>query len=577
MAFCLGSAVSAAPIERVQTDPTAWFWFYGEPPNELSAAAERNGARIVDLTVEQSNPLLFSAVMVANSGPYAKSWHWYDGLSADEVATRLDQTKSRIISISPYRTGGTVRYAMVTVANVGPDAQRSWWWADVDAGFIERQLRANGARLVELRRMAGAAQRYAVVMNAGSGADALPFWWYVNVTAADIGRSLRTNNAQLVVLDGESSNPSANLDAAMQGCPCGEWWYYFGQTPQLVGEELDQNGARLTMLRPTGPPSARTFTIAMVNNSDAYVTRMGNLIRANGHDGWYGFYLKAVNGPVIGAINSERRFEPASTIKILIAVDLMQRVERGQISLDKTTVSTYGSDPSKFCHDSKTGSESLRSALTQMLQNSDNARTKVLAELAGLRTLTPYARSIGLVKTEFKNYIDCEGPHNVFTLADAGRLYEGIVNGTLLNAAGSAELLGMMAGKTHDFSGMWSGVDTIVRQEAPAGLTARQLNAFEDAVRLSYKAGGYDYTAAGILDVNGEQRETIDVGIDGYASIPYCNGGARASHAFVFGFFAQEGLPYIKEDPDFAATRSGAEILREQIRAGLATWRSCSR
>lgn len=60
------------PIERVQSDPTAWWWFYGVTAAQITQTLTQNNARIVDLQVESlpASGGIFSVAMVANTGPY---------------------------------------------------------------------------------------------------------------------------------------------------------------------------------------------------------------------------------------------------------------------------------------------------------------------------------------------------------------------------------------------------------------------------------------------------------------------------------------------------------------------------
>ena len=50
----------------------------------------------------------------------------------------------------------------------------------------------------------------------------------------------------------------------------------------------------------------------------------------------------------------------------------------------------------------------------------------------GQAALTAFANALGMANTQFNGYINCPGEHNQLTLDDAGHLYEGLAEGTIL-------------------------------------------------------------------------------------------------------------------------------------------------
>ncbi len=631
------------PIERVQSDPTAWWWFYGVTAAQITQTLTQNNARIVDLQVESlpASGGIFSVAMVANTGPYAKEWWWFFGLSEQALNQKLSQLNARLISISPFQDpSGDLVFGAVMVSNTGADA-KEWWWYFGPAASVEASLKPLNARVVDLEPYTFNGQtNYAAIAIANTGTDAASWWWWFDISAANLSTQLTQNSAQVLTLCHDGSG----FDATLQAPSSAEWWYYYGLNAQAVSDNFEQNGARLTQVRAYPGP---VFDVVMINNSDAFTTRIGNILRGNGA-GWNGFYLKQLNGPVIGAINDQRAFEPASCIKIVIALYAMQKVQAGTAHLTDWVALLFLDEPSycankqmslgagngttttftgsvilpanngapilpgsiriaagsvsandngsgvftgtgvsgtinyttgavsvTFQHAPPTGIpvlvyESLRGAISQMMQNSDDARTDMFLHLYGLSTLTTFANSLGMTHTKIASYINCTFT-NALTLDDAAILYTGLANATLLTAANVQLLFSMMAGKDYDFSGIWGSLKTIIQQEAaPFNLTAQQIAVFENGIQLSQKSGGYTWPG-GITAADGNTIYSSGGNI-GWVKITSCDGKTQISTQYIFGFLGEYTAP---NSNTWAAMGAGAEILRETVRAALSTWSQC--
>src|SRR5262245_5996766 len=159
-----------AQDERSLTDPTGWYWYYNQTPAALSDVITNTGSRIVDLEVSSTSPLLFTAALVVNSGPYAKGWWWYYGLTEADVSQKITENNARIIDLEAYDAGGSTRFAIVLVPNTGADAKAWWWYYGVQPADIQAAYEANGARLIDLDTYVIGGRRYwSAVMIANSG------------------------------------------------------------------------------------------------------------------------------------------------------------------------------------------------------------------------------------------------------------------------------------------------------------------------------------------------------------------------------------------------------------------------
>jgi beta-lactamase class A len=557
------------PIERVQTTPTAYWYYYGVSASQITSYLNANNARIVDLQVDYVAPSgpYFTVSMVANTGVYAKSWWWYYGLNAGQLSSLLTSNNARLISVSPYQVGSQVYFAAVMVSNTGADA-KGWWWVYGSPSYVQNTIAGiQNARVVDLEnyQYSGSTQ-YAAIAISNTGADAKAWWWYFGVDAPTVGSLLSQNNAQPLTFVADGSN----FDVVMQGCPCNYNWYYYGLNSSQLGAFLAQNGSRPTQIRSYFTGSTRTFDVVMINNANAITSRIGGLMRSVAK-GWTGFFLKGVGKSVLGNLNDARVFEPASSIKIVPALFAMRQVEQHQLSL-ATQVPLL--DPNNYCNFAQIGTETAQNAITQMMENSDNARADMFLQRFGLPTLTSFAHSIGMPNTATNAYVDCGPFNNQLTLDDAAHLYENLVLGNYITKPDVSVLFSMMAGKNYDFSGMYAGMQTIVNQEAaPFHLTATQIQTYENGTALSQKSGGY-WWPGGVPSYYGDTMYRA-TGNDGWALLPYCVGTHQKTRGYVFGFFYEEDQANQPNGLVWNQMLAGAETLREQIRAGLKTWSQC--
>jgi hypothetical protein len=561
------------PIDRVLSTPVANWYYYGVNASQISTLVNANKARIVDLQVESvggDGTPYFTVSMVQNSGPvYGKGWWWYYGQTADAVSNIIAQTHGRIISISPYQSGSQLLFAVVLVPNTGAD-QKGWWWYYGSFAQVTGAIAAlPSARVVEAENYTFNGNRgYAAVAISNTGTDADAYWWYLNANLATAVSSVNAHQAQLLSFSGDGNN----FDSVTQGHASAEWWYYYNVNPKLLGEFMSDDGARPTELRSSFSGAGRTFDAIFINNSNALTTQIGNELRAPAK-GWIGFKLiDGYSGEVLGGLNTSRLYEPASSIKIYVATYAMKQVELGHVTL-QTQVPHF--DPNTFCNSTKIGTETLQTSITQMMENSDNARTDALMSYFGIRNITAYANSLGMTHTAVNGYVDCPVPSNHTTLDDETRVYDLLTHNKILTAADVAQLFSMMAGKNYDFSGMYAGIKTLVNQYAAQyGLSAAQVASYENGIQLSQKSGGY-WWPGGLVGPNGD-LEYRSNGNDGYVRLPLCVGTAKSSRPYLFGMFYEENQASQPDGLVFDQMLSGAKIVENQIQAGLATWKTCS-
>ncbi len=180
--------------------------------------------------------------------------------------------------------------------------------------------------------------------------------------------------------------------------------------------------------------------------------------------------------------------------------------------------------------------------------------------------------AIGMTNSSINHNIGCGGPiPDRMTLVDAGILYEGSANGTLI-AATNVDLFhsffpgrGQFMVEGSDWTGIWdTDIPNMVAAEAPPAMTASQRQAYRSQMDLAYKAGNYK------ICTSANCATYLDhYSVAGWASIPFCAGPVMAPREFVFGIFLANSTSDATVQTAFNAAKG--ELLREQIRDGMAS------
>ena len=312
--------------------------------------------------------------------------------------------------------------------------------------------------------------------------------------------------------------------------------------------------------------------------------------------GTEGVYLKQVGGSVLASSNPSYAFEPASTMKTVIALYALTQVMGGKVALttDVPEISTAGG--TEDCPPSTiVGAEPLGTAIQQMMQVSDNNRTRELMQYFGVTALNSFITSLGMKNSHFQtsiaapgfNVIGCNSypggglpatmDGNTLSLSDLGILWSKIAalpapygNAFYALAAGR-EMANSMG---YDFTGIWPGVVKLVRAVAPTGLTTAQVNSFIDHAQLGVKGGSYDWE----ICQSGPKCERAWANFAFVAYFPSCSGATLKQTEFVGGdFVSASDTAYAKTPIAYNVTGPGiTALLRTPVRNAIAGWKTCA-
>jgi hypothetical protein len=595
---------AASSSDAYNTDPATWQWWHGVDAQFLTDRINE-GFRIVDLEVETAFPLRFTAALVHNSGSYGKGWYWYYDQPFENIASLTNQLGTRVTDIEVYPIGtGQYRYALLMVPNTGAEAKAWWYYAGVTPGDISSLLAQNNARLVDVERYDFFGQsRFAVLMISNTGADARGWWYSYGATPGDIANAINANNARLV--DIEPVDPG-HFDIILEAGQSQRWYWTYAYNDQTTLDIALQYGVRPFHVVPYFEFGQKRFAALMIENSNALERRVGDIITAAISGGAGGAYLKRVGGPVIAAVNADKRFEPASAIKALPELQAMRAVRAGTSSLNDqifmyynptnpfVSLSQLGNPdecPDQYAYTSNNRvSLSLQQLLELMMERSDNRATRAIAEYYGKPALNALADLIGMSNSDYTQTIGCGIPGNYLTLADIGRLYEGVANGTLLGTGQQrTDFWRFMIDETVtdlEAVAFGEGVDPNITADAleeAASLLGRPTsdalvqaltNAFLALVTDRRKGGSYD------LGHPDPTKYKMARAIAGLMGLPARQGGNTVLREYVYGLFIDQAVvpqPNINAAPrdavNDAVFGSGEkELFRPEIRSALATW-----
>lgn len=594
--------LSATPDNQNQT-PTAWQWYVNASVATLTNATNQ-GYRITNLTVNPSATPTFNATLVQNTGTYNQAWWWYVNESAQQLSSLTTSLNARITDLEPYVVNGQVEFAALLAPNTGADSKAWWWYYNESPSDIASELTANKARLIDLKTYTlNGNTEYATVMISNTGADARGWFYYLGQTVDQISTLLTQDQARITEIEPADAT---HFDVIMQQDPGVEWWWYVGQSISSLSQHAQQDGARIFSVEPyTDSQGNSQLAALLINNSDALTTDVGNILRDSSSTASTGFLLKQFNGPVLDSIQPDTQFEPASMIKILLNLTAMRAVQAGTVSLDDPVWMYYdpanpyvsfnqpgnpNENPDSYADTpSNRVSLPLRVILARMMQISDNRATKAIDVMFGRPAINQTAQLAGMTNTVFASTLGSGVPGNFLTLDDASKLFEGVLNNTLLSAPNAAQFFNNMSNEPEP--GVTNAIPLTksifqpfiddATQEAASILNLPATNplvtslsaAFVARMKGAWKGGSYEIPGG-----TGMWAEDLTAG--GYLAIPSedASGDVTLSD-YTYGIFINNALvpqnPYPNPQVnavDSAWSTSQGELMRGLIHQALTTW-----
>lgn len=311
-------------------------------------------------------------------------------------------------------------------------------------------------------------------------------------------------------------------------------------------------------------------------------------------------YLRQVDGPTLASVNASYSFEPASSIKALVALYAITRVARGLAKLTDQVPQIDEFGGLEDCPLRRiVGTEPLGTAIREMMQRSDNNRTLELMQYFGVGALNAFAASLGLRDTRFGivqgspgfTPIGCERPWrgprfpntltgNTMPLVDAAKLWSDVAS---LPALYSDELYQLSAGRDmyndlgYDWDGIWPAVADVAQKVLPAKVGPLAFDSFVSDISVTYKGGEYEEWYC----TRGPKCQATGFSREGIASISRCVGGRLEFADYLWGYFISRSVG--RRIANANDTRAGEAmnaasgwVLAAVMRKDFSSWGHCA-
>lgn len=618
----VGSPAQAALDTTALTDdhsinaPTAWWTYANQTPQQVSDRLNEHNARLVGLEVQAvtnaGEPRL-TVRMVANSGAYAvPGWWWYYDQSPQQITALLNANSGRLIELERYdRGGGQIRYAAVMVANTGP-AARSWsYLMGVTRAQVDSHISATASRPIDLDAYGeGRARRFNAVFVSNTGADLRAFNWDVDQTPAEIATRTSSFNGRLVKLGRHSDGRYLYIQVRNTGSNSSHWWHKVGftSTTELHNYAV-QMGARPVDVLSYATANGRRFDAALIDNANDEERRMREhyapLIDGNQNPmGIFQAYLKEVDGPVLINLNGQRRAETASSLKVLHLLHAMKQVQAGTDFLLAGNfvfyTSTYSNNPENpkdrcpLVLQENTGSWNLNQStlewgLDKMIKVSDNRTTRgvVLRYGGSFAPFNATAAAAGLTSTTLRHNIGCayydeytaehrpSSLRNDTSAADLAKIFEGVWSGRLLGSANRARLEFLES--TFSAIGATGQVQAIIEEEAALQGKSAIAAQFGALVKTWGKGGSYDGACLGDPADRTQCGQAVMVRSGaGLMRLPIGGSGPYLGYRYYVHGKLISDVPYNNPNQldtyNAAHKKASGELFRGVIRAALQSW-----
>ena len=232
-AICL---LSLAPAARAQDDrdnnaSTAWQIKTKITGKDLSTLCATQNLRIVDINLAQNlgkKTSTYDAVLVPNTGAFAKTWVFQWGVTPTAMGTYANDNGLRPADVAPYDVAGTVYVAVVYIKNSGVDAA-SWAlaWAGPASSAISSASAGGAYRLIQLKNYTDSGSTYYMAL--GITKDSRTDLYLPAATAGTIGAD--SSGYRIVTLIPDTGG---TFDAILDTLNVGGYYWYYGEDEEFM-------------------------------------------------------------------------------------------------------------------------------------------------------------------------------------------------------------------------------------------------------------------------------------------------------------------------------------------------------
>ena len=551
-----------ADLHHDQVDQTGWYYLTNVDAARVGELLDE-GNRLVDLEIQQADPIRFNVVAVPDSGAYATGWWWYHDATATQVDALLAQNDARLIDLEPYQSPSGQRFAVVMKPAGGVDAvAETDWVTDLTFnGVVDWVAENPGRRIhdIETYETPAGGIRYALTWISNTGSDASGWWYYLNTNLDFIEARLAGNDARLVDIE---RHANGNWSVVMVPNDGNEWWWFTGVGVLDAFDKAASFAGRVVDLERYPTSNGDRLAIVVRRNANDLTLAANAEIRDGiGNDATSGLYCTELDGPFIAGTNTSRAFEPASLMKTFHHYTAMRFVSVGWDALSNDI--SYprppaGNGSSRPCEADGTWlivTETLQQALVRMMRQSDNHATEAIANRYTTTAIEDLAAEVGAEDTVLNHVIGCfcDFDRSETTLRDVADVHAAVAGG----------ILGSFEDEFHDI--MWNSLlGSILSSElAASGLDPADVTAFSDRALTATKDGAYTCS-----DPSRAHRSN-----GGYFRIPERREDCSiVDREYFIG-------AWINDAPGSTGPTAGQNVIdgigvvyRDRIKAAIATW-----
>ncbi len=539
--------------------PGHWWLHESVSAADLGNALNEQQAVITDLDTHRvGGERRFSAVLQRHPG--VVHW-WYFGLSGEEVGSRLLEHGAVPVSLVSYRENRSVRFAVVMQSRPAVH----WWYFGLSADDLGRKLDEHQAMAVDITACdIGGQLRFAAILVPRGQAG---FWWYYGLTEAEIGARVDHDGGRLRCIRAYDTAQGTRYVIGIVAPVERAWWWYHGQSGDQIRARAWTDGAFPSTVTTRHDGAAARHACILLAQPWATIDPgthgvVRDMLARRHRNGWHGFYLRRIGGPVMQSFNDSVVFDPASAIKALVHAHAMRAVQSGTriggqaVSLATVVPIPAGVGPlpnpaicpfDEINGPADTLPLQLDLAMESMMQRSRNASTEAIRQFFGATDVAATAAALGMADTGHDGATGCS--RNRATLVDFGRLYEACSQG-FLDATHWDRFRRHAMGEP-----LVEVVDACRRIAAVRGLPAGFAERFRGAMRGVFKEG---------RGTDSVEKKSVA----GYIALPFCVDGRIALREYVYGVFI-DGADLAGIDDSFNFHVAVARMLEGEITAAV--------
>ncbi len=129
----------------------------------------------------------------------------------------------------------------------------SWYWCSYCSVASIGQFVKAGYRITDLEIVKSSPFRLSAIFVRNTGKYAQTWWWYYNLDAATLKSKLSLHKARIAHLETYVINSKLRFTVVLtpnKGQNSKAWWWYYGATPEVISNKLQQHKARIVDIEP---------------------------------------------------------------------------------------------------------------------------------------------------------------------------------------------------------------------------------------------------------------------------------------------------------------------------------------